>query len=62
MFYTINNLKYSLFNKINATLKKRSSKITIKKERKRAKRFKKIHAILWTEFMLIQYLSGDEYD
>ena len=60
MFYTINNLKYGLFNKINSTLKNRSVKAAEKKENRLAKEFEKIHSVLWLDFMLMHYLAEDE--
>lgn len=57
MFYTKNTIKFSLFNKINLVLKKCSKR---KKDNKILKQFNKIHSVLWIEFMLLHYLSGDD--
>ena len=60
MFYTINNLKYGLFNKINSTLQNRSLKSAEKNINRIAKEFEKFHSVLWLDFMLLHYLAEDE--
>ena len=59
MFYTINNLKYGLFNKINSTLQNHSLKSAEKNINRITKEFEKIHSVLWLDFMLLHSLAED---